>query len=225
MTTISTIVSDTLADANIIDRGETASGDDAQTVLSLLNQMLAMWAVENVNVYAQQETSFTPTGALSYTVGTGANVNMARPARIDQAYWRLAGVDYPITIIPTFEQYEGIAQKTQAGEPQYAFYLPSYPTGTLYLYPQPSTGTVHLVSNVALPTANVLADTLTLPPEYVLPIRSNLTLLVCGAYGAPVRPAIAATAAASLRTLKRNNLRIQPLPVFGKSRGNIFTGD
>lgn len=229
MTTVLSVITDALADANVIDRGETPSADDSQTALDLLNQMLAMWQVDNVTVYAQQRTSFSPTGALSYAVGTGQTVNMARPAKFDFAYWRDNGIDSRIKFLDTFEQYESIPQKTQAGEPQFAFYLPSYTTGTLYLYPQPSTGTVYLISQVMLPASNALGDTLTLPPEYVLPIRSNLTLLVCGAYGAPVKPAIAATAQSSLRLLKRNNLRIQPLcmpsgvPVG--ERSNIISGD
>jgi hypothetical protein len=229
MTTVLSVITDALADANVTDRGETPSANDSQTALDLLNQMLAMWQVDNVTVYAQQRTSFSPSGALSYAVGTGQTVNMARPARIDRAYWRLDGIDYPITLLDTFEQYESIEQKTQAGEPQFAFYLPSYANGTLYLYPQPSTGTMYLVTQVTLPASNALADTLTLPPEYVLPIRSNLTVLVCGAYQAPVKPAIAATAMSSLRLLKRNNLRIQPLVMPGSipvgTRSNIISGD
>jgi hypothetical protein len=230
MTTVVDVITQALVDSGVLDDGETASAAEASRALDLLNQMLALWAIDNVNVYAQQETSFSPTGALSYTVGTGANVNMTRPSRIDGAFWRLNGIDTPLTMLDTFEQYESISQKTQAGEPEYAFYLPSYTTGTLYLYPQPSTGTVHLLSNVALPTASVLADTITLPPEYILPIRSNLALLVAGTYGAPIRPAIAAVAGSSLRLLKRNNLRIKPLtmpgaiPVSGGS-GNIIGGD
>jgi hypothetical protein len=230
MTTVLTVVTQALVDSGVLDDGEAASAAEAQRVLGLFNQMLALWSIDNVNVYAQQETSFSPDGAVSYTVGSGADVNMTRPARIDRAFWRSSGIDYPIAILDTFEQWESIEQKTQAGEPMYAFYLPSYATGTLFLYPQPSTGAVHLVSNVALPTDSALADTLSLPPEYILPIRTNLTLLVAGSYGAPVRPAIAAAAASSLRLLRRNNLRIQPLTMPGAipvsiSRGNIIGGD
>lgn len=229
MTTVLSVITDALADANVIDRTETPSADESQTVLTLLNQMLALWQTDNVTVYAQQVTTFSPTGALSYTVGTGADVNMARPARIDRVFWGDNGIDHPVSLLDTYEQYESIEQKTQAGEPQFAFYRPSYSTGTLYLYPQPSTGTIRLITQVELPASNALADTLTLPPEYVLPIRSNLTVLVCGAYGAPIRPAVASTAMSSLRLLKRNNLRIQPLCMPGAipvgTRSNIISGD
>lgn len=227
-TTVLAVVTHALKDSNVIGEGETPSAEQSQDALATLNQMLALWQLDNVYVYAQQDTSFTPDGAVSYTVGDGADVDMDRPPKIDALYWRSGTLDYPIRLIDTFEQYESIAQKTQSGEPLYAFYLPSYPTGTLYLTPQPSTGTVHIVSNVALPTANELADDLLLPVEYVLPVRANLTVLLCGTYGAPVRPSVAAAAAGGLRMLKRNNLRIQPLGMpsavpVGR-RSDIFTG-
>lgn len=227
-TTVLAVVTHALKDANVLGEGETPSADQSQDALATLNQMLALWQLENVYVYAQQDTSFSPDGSVSYTVGTGANVVMDRPPKIDALYWRIGTLDYPITLIDTFEQYESMAQKTEAGEPLYAFYLPSYPTGTLYLTPQPSTGSVHIVSNVALPTANTLADDLILPPEYVLPVRANLTVLLCGTYGAPVRPSVAAAAVGGLKLLKRNNLRIQPLGMPGAiptdARASIFAG-
>jgi hypothetical protein len=228
MTTVVDLITLALRDANVIGEGDTASGNQAQDALDTLNQMLAVWAVENTYVYAQQEVSFTPTGATSYTVGSGANVNMVRPSKIDGAFWRDGGIDYPITLLDTFEQWEAIPEKTQAGEPLWAFYLPSITTGTLYLYPQPSTGTVHLIAQATIPTDYELADTITLPAEYLLPVRMNLYVLLAGMAGAPIKPALAKAADLSLKTLKRSNLRIQPLTmpagIPGNGRGNIISG-
>lgn len=226
MATVTGVIHQALRDANVIGEGETASGDIQTDALDNLNQMLASWQLDNVNVYAQQDTSFTPNGALSYSVGTGATVNLARPKKIDYAYWTSGGIDYQITRLDTFEQYESIPQKTQAGEPLYFFYLPSYTNGTLYLYPQPSSGTMHIVTQVALPASNAIGDTLNLPPEYVLPVRLNLYVLLAGVYGAPIKPALASQAASTFKALKRNNLRIQPLsmPVAAQHRPNIFSG-
>ncbi len=225
MATVIQVLNWALQDAGVLGEGETASAAMASDALATLNQMLALWQVENVYVYAQRETSFTPTGATSYTVGTGANVNMARPARIDAAFWRSNALDYPITLLDTFEQYEAIPQKTQAGEPLYAFYLPSYVTGTLYLHPQPSSGTVHLITQAALPSEVAAADTLLLPPQYVLPIRLNLGVMLRSMFGSPLQPMQVRMADSSLRVLKRANLRIQPLVQPTQvARPNIFAG-
>jgi hypothetical protein len=228
MTTVLAVVTHALKDCGFLGEDETPSGSVGPDALATLNQMLALWQVDGLNVYAQQDTSFSPTGAVSYTVGTGGNIAMTRPTKVDGLFWRDGTLDYPITLLDTFEQYESLPQKTQAGEPLYAFYLPSYPLGTLYLTPQPSSGSVHLITQVSLPASNALADTLTLPPEYVLPIRANLTVLLCGTYGSPVRPSVAAMAANGLRMLRRNNVRIQPLCMPGaipqRSRSNILAG-
>lgn len=228
VTNVLDLIEFSMQDCGYLDPGETLSAEDSSLGLATLNQMLALWQTENVNVYAQQVISFSPTGAVSYSVGTGADISTTRPTKIDAAYWRSNNVDYPITLVDTYQQYESIAEKTQTGEPLYAFYLPSYTNGTLYLFPQVSSGTVRLVTQVVLPTENTLAADLSLPPEYVLPIRLNLSLLLAGTYGAPVRPTVAAMAANTLRALKRNNLRIQPLTMPSgiptHIRSNIITG-
>lgn len=228
MTTALDLVTYALIDSGRIGEGETPTADESASGLALLNQMLAVWRLDNVFVYAQQLTTFAPTGATSYTVGTGLDVDMIRPTSVDAIYWRLGTVDYPVRLLDSFEQYQSIALKTETGEPLYAFYLPSYTSGTLYLVPQPSTGTMRVISQVALPTTSVLADTLSLPPEYDLPIRTNLAVLMMGVYGAPVRQGVVAAAASSLRLLKRNNLRIEPLNLPGaipqSKRPNILSG-
>jgi hypothetical protein len=226
MTTVSQLIHMALRDANVIDESEAASGNMIANALDGFHQLLASWQVENIKVFAQQDTSFTPTGATSYAVGTGSTVNVARPAKIDLVYWSSGGIDYPVTLLDTFEQWESIPEKSQAGEPLYAFYLPTATTGTLYLYPQPSTGTVHVVTKIALPSTAALADTLTLPAEYLLPLRLNLYLLYAGTYGAPIKSSLAAMAASSLAALKRSNLRIEPLPVpvAAQGRGSILAG-
>ena len=226
--TITELIALAMRDANIIGEGESATGAQTQDALDTLNQMLAQWAVDNSTIYAQQEVSFTPTGASTYTVGSGANVNMVRPARIDGMFWRSGGIDYPITMLDTLSQWESIPDKTEAGEPLMAFYLPSLTTGTLYLYPQPSSGTVYLIAQASLPFSNALADSITLPTEYQLPIRLNLYVLLAGMYGAQLKPALVKWADQSLKALKRTNLRIEtlcmPEAIPMHRRSNIISG-
>jgi hypothetical protein len=211
-TTVASLIAGALKDIEVLGEGETASTEQGTDALALLNQMLALWQTQNVYVYAQQVTSFSPDGAASYTVGTSQDVNMTRPERIDQAYWRSGTTDYPITLLPTFQQYQAISDKTETGEPLYAFYLPSYTTGTLYLYPQPSTGSVYLVSQVRLPQpSSATSGDLTLPPEYMLPVRANLALLLAPMFGKKPNQLLVNLAANSLRLLRRNNLRLEPL--------------
>lgn len=228
MATAADVIEWALKDAGIIGEGDTPSSETTDDAFDLLNQMLALWQVENLNVYAQQENSFSPTGATTYTVGSGGAVNITRPEKIDLAFWRYGDLDYPLTVLETFEQYESIAQKTQAGEPLLVFYRPSYPLGTLYVYPQPSTGAIHLVAQVRFPTLSSTATTITLPPEYILPIRSNLAVMLCATFQVPAPQQLVKLAQTTKMAMQKNNLRIEPLPMPGaipsRARPNIFAG-
>jgi hypothetical protein len=104
--TITELLHLVLRDADVIGEGQTATGVTITDALETLNQMLATWQMENAFVYAQQVTTFTPTGALSYTVGTGADVSMTRPERVDAVYWRSNSIDYPVAMLDTYEQYD-----------------------------------------------------------------------------------------------------------------------
>lgn len=59
--------------------------------------------------------SFPATGASSYTVGTGQNVNIPRPDRIEAAFVRLVNgtqqVDYPLDVLGSREDYNLVALK------------------------------------------------------------------------------------------------------------------
>ena len=217
-----------LKDANALGEGEAASAEMIADAFSTLQQMLAMWQIDNLLVYAQVSSSFVPTGATSYTVGALGTVAITRPEKIDYAFYRYGTTDTPINILPSYEEYQGIASKTQAGEPSHLFYLPSYSLGTLYLYPQPSTGTVHLVRQERLPSLSTQADTITLPPECVLPLRLSLAELYSTVFQTPLPPGIPVLADRARASLRRLNLRINELSMPSglpmQHRSNILAG-
>ena len=223
MATASDVITLALKDAGIIAEGETASADISADAFTTLKNMLSMWQLSNLYVHAMVENSFSPTGALSYTVGSGGTANFARPEKIDQLFYRLSGVDYPITLLGTFQEYEAIGQKTMAGQPEVAYYNPTVTTGTLYMHPQPSTGTVHVVSTVRLPVLATTADTITLPDEYIMPIRFSLAEILSATFNTPINPGIVRMAAQSRDAIRRNNVRV-PVISGGAAPRNILTG-
>lgn len=211
MTTVAEVMTLALKDANALGEGETASAAMTSDAFATFQQMLAMWQIDNLFVYAQVSSSFAPTGATSYTVGTAGTIAITRPDKIDYAFWRSGTTDTPIEILSTYEEYQSIASKTLAGDALYAFYLPSYTLGTLYLYPQPSTGTVHLVRQERLPSLTATSDTVTLPPQYIMPIRFSLAEIYSVVFQTPLPPGIPVMAARARETLRRSNLRIEEL--------------
>lgn len=209
MTTVVEIISLSLRDVGVIGEGQTASGTTYDDAFQTLNDMLALWQADKLYIYAQKEVSHTLTGASSYTIGSGGTINVIRPISIDGAFWRTGGEDYPVDVLASYEDYARIGLKSVTGSgPCVICYVPSYPLGTVYVYPASSEGTLHLIMRTDLPTLAATTDTVTIPPEYVGAIRYSLCEHLSTTFQTPLRPDIAALATRARKIIKRNNVSI-----------------
>ena len=226
MTTVTEVITQALKDATVIGEGDAASAETMTDAFAVFQQMMGSWQENGMNVYAQVTSSFNPTGAVSYSVGTGGDVNITRPEKIDNVYWRFNNFDIPIQLLSTYEDYLDITNKTQAGTPSIGFYLPSYPLGTLYLYPQPINGSFFVTTTVTLPTFTSITDTIVLPAKYILPIRFSLAELFSVTFQTVISPAVSTMANRYRVSLRKSNTRVPNLemPQFTIGRFNINTG-
>lgn len=214
MSTAADIIKLALKDIQVLDETEEPSAALQNDALTTLNQMLAQWQTEKLYIYAQTDVTFTPTGASSYTVGTGGNINITRPDRIDYAFLRQANLDFPVIVLTSFEDFQSIGLKTITSTyPEFLYYNPTYPLGTLFIYPQPSasSGIMHIGVSVRLPQFGVAATTINLPLQYDMAIRWSLAELLAIMMGRPQRLDISIVAAKARRLLKRANLKISDL--------------
>ena len=216
MSTAGDIITLALKDAQIIDENETPSAALMSDALTTLNQMLGMWQMNDLYIYATTELTFTPTGVESYTIGpTGADIAGTSPQRINYAFIEIDGVNYPmVTILPTREDFEEIGI-TSVGStyPDVIFYNNTYPNGTLFIYPKPSAGTMHLGVDVQLPNYALAPDAFSLGIEYEMPVRFNLAKILVAMMGARLSQELNMLANTSLRALQRANVRIKELKV------------
>ena len=229
MTAVTDIISQSLRDIGVLGDGQTPSAEQANSAFVTIKQMMAAWNTENLYVFAQVETSFTPTAALSYTVGTGGDISMTRPSSIDAAFYRLGTLDTPIQILQSFEDYERIPFKTLPGSyPAALYYNPTYPLGTIYLFPQATTGTVRIVSRVQFPAYSTIADSIGIPDEDAMAVRYSLSELLAAENQVPLRPDVAMMAKRYRAALKRANSRIpelrMPDAISRRRKSNILAG-
>ena len=208
MTTVAEIISLALRDVGVLGEGQTASADVIGDSLTTLGQMLGLWQADKLYVYAQKEVIATLTGAAYYSIGADATINAARPVKIDAAFWRSNGVDYQVDVFASFEDYARIGSKASGTQPCAICYVPSYPTGTLYVYPSGATGELHIITRTDLPTLSELTDTLVIPPEYHAAIRFSLGEYLSTTFQTPLRPDIPALASRARKIIKRNNVSI-----------------
>ena len=216
MTTAADVIKLALKDIQVLDETEEPSAALMSDGMSTLNQLLAMWQIDKLFVYAQVDTTKAATGASTYTIGTGGDFNISQPARIDYAFLRSSNIDYPIEILSNWDEYLAISLKVVSGALPSVLYLnQGVTTGTIYVYPQPTSGTIHLITSVTLPTYTATANDITLPPEYVLPIRFSLAEILAMMLGVDLRPDIAKLAKNTRGLLRRNNFKVKSLDLGG----------
>lgn len=190
--TARTIITAALRDIRVLGAGDIATDDDAEDALYQLNNMLDSWWLERLAVFQVVQNSGLSwaAAAQSRTVGSGGQLNITRPFRIENVVFTFNGVDYPIKKMISRYEYDAIPLKTvQSSFPDYCFYDPAYPLGVLYAYPVPSGAvTVAIDSWQQIPSFTNLNTTISLPPGYERAIQKNLALELAPGYGPSATP-------------------------------------
>lgn len=234
MTTVRDLITGSLRDLGALGVAEVASADEANDALMVLNQMLGIWQTESLMVYSRTEQNFPYiSGQRTYTVGPGGDLNIPRPIRIDAAYARNPQLnDLDIYVCKSFQDYADIVSKgAQSTLITAIYYDPTYPLGTLYVWPIPSDSSYSLVLWLwgVLSTYTSVNNVVSLPPGYELAIRANLAVHLSPRYGRPVSNELAMMANQSKAQLKRTNVDV-PTMGFDRSLGgsgisfNYLTG-
>lgn len=222
-----------LMGAGVTGQGQTPSAEDYSTCLRLLNQIIAQWRRKRWIIWSLVDTAFVSTGAISYTVGPTGNFPIARPDRLEAAYFRQnAGqanpVDYPLTIIQAREDYSAIALKKLNSFPEYAFYDSAYPIGNLFVWPVPSSQyEIHILTKTDLPYFVNQATAMVMPDEYEPALMWLLSQLIRPMYQLPPEPSINMACRNALAVLRNANAQIPslqvPRDVVRNGRYNIYS--
>lgn len=230
-TTPNDILTLALKTANVVGVGQTPAAEDINDSFNLLNMLMAQLQRRRYYVYQLITTSLPATGQQSYTVGPGGNFNIARPSKIESAYFRqLAGtpqpVDYPLEILRSQEDYNRISLKSLNAFPRYAFYDMGYPLGNLFVWPLPNANyTIFITTMLQMQQFATINDKIALPPEYSAALMWNLVPELYAFYGLPSNPDVVKKAEASLRIIEEANAQIPQLqmpPALRTQRGSTY---
>ena len=144
-----------------------------------------------------------------------------RPLTIESAFVRVTttsngvpifggGLDYPVAVF-ALEQYEMIGLKSLNGPwPKAVYYQPSELLGTIYVWPNPAQGEMHLFAYTQFQAYANLTDSIQFPPGYVNAMRFCLAERLMPMYGKTnqiMMAKIEALAAQGKATIKRTNMR------------------
>jgi hypothetical protein len=145
----------------VISPVEALAPEDGADGLIMLNNIIDAWNLESLFIYTVSETVVTFSG-VSATIGPAMTINVTRPVSIDSAFYRKSGNDYPLRVIDAAE-YNAIDLKTVLGDPEVIYYDGNSPTGTVYVWPVPSSTEYHIQ------LASQLVEFATLDTVYNLP--------------------------------------------------------
>lgn len=225
-----------LKDAGVLGVGQTANAEDTNDVFDTLNMLLAQWSIKRWLIYHLLDMSVVSTGAMSYTIGPGGDIDtgtMQRPDRLeDGCFYRQLitasspnQIDYPLGILESREDYSRIGLKQLSTIPQYIFYDVTYPLGTLYPWPVPSAikYEIHVAIKDTLAQFSNLADNINLPNQYYAALRYNLGATIRPLYQMPPDPTLTALALTSLNVIKCSNAQIPRLQIpIQLGRGYLY---
>lgn len=233
MATAQTLINRACRLNKVIQSGASASANQSADALEALNSMIDAWRNDRMMVYAMTDSPLTMVSSTSsYTVGTGGDLNIARPVKFEDAYMRVGTTDTPVVMIGQI-QYDGIPDKTVASSiVTKAFYNPTITSslGTLKVFPVPNAANVlHLVYWVQLASIPTLGTTITLPPGYEEAIVTNLAVRIKMEYSDNIPPYLLKMASDALAGIKRiNSPEIQSYSPMAQAmsarRSNILVG-
>lgn len=188
--TVRQLLEGSLRLAGVAEAGETVESEDIAVALEVFQDILAEEAGSLFVPYVVQEAITLVVAQTTYTVGENGSpdLNTQRPEQIIGAFVRSSGgYDYPVDIIGE-QQYKGIVDKDASGRPQYIWYNPTAPNGTIYTHYTPNAAeslyidSIKTLSEPSTLTQSLL-DTVGIPRNYHNPLKWMLALELCGEYG------------------------------------------
>lgn len=195
--------------------GDQFDAVDVNDALTTFQDLVDSYGTDHAFVFSSLEAivNFTA-GQYQYTIGPGGDfsttttgVPILRPNRITNGFTRFSGIDFPMETMMDQTRYSELGLKNIPGPwPIACYYNPTFPLGTLYFYPNPSSNAeLHLWIDI-VPLSNVspltLVTPINMPPGYARAFKWLLAQELCSEYGFPLTPVIKDLAKESLDLIK-----------------------
>lgn len=228
------VVTSALRLVGVLADGETPTDDTANQGLSVFNGMLDGWNAERLAIYTTRTDDFPLVlNKQAYTLGTGGDFNIPRPARIDSmSAILLSNPTNPIEVpmvLWSLEEWQYVPIKNVAGNfPLGCYDDGAFPLRTLNMWPIPTQqqNSVRIYSWQALPAQSLTAQ-VSFPPGYAEAFRYNLAVRLGAEFNAPASPTVVLLAVQSYARIKSLNappvsLRSDIAPAGYNYRADLF---
>lgn len=217
MSTALDLIKDAMTEIGVLAAGATPASADQTWGLRKLNELIDHWNARRLRLYSvHTETVAVTAPAQFLTIGPEAEEDgpdleyTHRPTEIIEANWTdAADFRIPLGII-TMQEYSGIPNPTfQGATPARLAYNPTYPYGTVYLFPVPTATTcsLELTYHAHLAEFATTGTPYSLPPGYKKAIVMNLALALCPSFSVQPNRILVAGAQETLTDIASLNIK------------------
>lgn len=211
------LVTDALIDLGVIGVGDPLDAAVAEHVRRKANDWIDSLALDRLTMFVLLRTVHTLTAStVSYTIGTGGDINIVRPTEIEAAGLIIDSSADPKTEIPidvfTEQRWQRIRQKDLDNSLAGGVYYDHGSTaglGRVYPWPVPSVPTTQLVlyTPVALTEFANLNTDYHFARGYKRYLKTNLLKEIAGMFGKVLTGEQVAAARDAEAKIKRSNIR------------------
>jgi len=205
MTTISTLVTDSMFLAGVLGQDQTPTSGDSQLVIRILQRMLDSWSNEKGMIYANDVETFNMVGGTqAYSTSLLTN---GRPVAITSMRATLSNIDYPIDQMDQ-DEWNAIPVKNVQSIPRKFYYDTAYPNAQMFFYPVPNAAYVvslYCQRQLTGTTPLTLTTTLSMPLGYEAAIVNCLAVDLSPYFGKQATQQMVAQASSTRSKLKRTN--------------------
>lgn len=229
MTTCLDVITRSLRLIGVVSPQETVSGADADTGLSVLNNLLESLGLFRAMSPGPTEEEFPLSANVTdYEIGAGKTFDTVLPAQIDEStFIRIGTIDYPIRLIDG-GQWAKIPLKSIAGYiPSDLYFYRQADYGVLRFYPAPGSGCVlHLRSWKPFSGYASVTDEMVIQQGFSRLLPMILAEELAPEYGREAPPSVIQKAAGARHQIKAINLEVPSMETMppGAGRFNIFAG-
>lgn len=238
--TVADLIKQSLRLLKVCGPTETPGATELADGLVILNEMIDAYNVERLFIYQTLRDSHNLTASqASYTIGTGGDFNQTRPVKIESAGVILdssvaSPIEIPLEVLLNYDEWASIYLKLLPSTyPRKLYYNPTFPLGTIYLWPVPTGSALQLILGTwgILTAFATTATTVSVPPGYQTLLRTNFALWVAEEYGVTPTDSVILQAQKAVERVKDLNIS-KEVPVLTTSypqtergRFNIILGD
>jgi len=213
------LIAASLKRLGVLDAAETPTPADQADTLQRLNDLIDGWATERLTIYTTTRTTWSlVANQASYTIGTGGDVNIARPVFVEDLNFIDTSQDPDLEMNLsrlTVDAFAAIPQKGLTSTfPTCYYYNPTYPLATVTFWMIPNVS--YLQGVIYAPTAVTelgLNDVISLPPGYRRFLRDNLAVEMAPEFDVEPSNALMMSAIESKANIKRANIQFYDLSV------------